>query len=228
MTPVRFDEEAPLEPQAATAGGAGHAGGPPPTTIAGAGTADEQSGASTGGDGGVVGRIRKARAEQRKRKRLTLEVPKSGGLGVRYAPMEFERVPQAARVGLFGSPDEQLREDVTSLAEACEAIVIRNDAGDWGSLADTLRADGQTITGEIRFDDQLVAFLDEDPVDGPEQAVMAMFGHLPSPESAVTEHARIFFRWTMTGDRLGDDEPDEEPDDKGDGLGEGAATAQPA
>jgi hypothetical protein len=157
-------------------------------------------------------RLRAQREAALKPKRRTFDVPGwNGMLAVRYRPVEWERLAELLE-RYVEDPREALAANCDALAEACDALVVCRDdeeaipskPEDQLTLADALRAQGEAVHGEVRFDDVAVEVLDLSIVDetgekrppkSARETVLAVFGGAVSPELAIRDQAARLGAW---------------------------------
>lgn len=183
----------------------------------------------------LVERLRAQRAARTAPKRFVLGVPGWGGpfLYVRYRPIAWTALT-ALLTDDASSAEATLRNNAGALSEAIDALLVsEHDCGPnpspedprLTSLADELRAAGETIVGELRFDEDAVdaLALDTQAVEdrlrsegievSAESAlatILATFDGAVSPELAVASHAALLSAWMHNLERGAD----------GDDLGE--------
>lgn len=144
--------------------------------------------------GSLLDRLRAQRAAQLSEKRLTLPVPGWNGLlHVRYRPLPWEDLTDLLRRAT-DEPRAALDANCDTLAKACDALLVKDDDGDLRSLADVLRAQGEQVHGEVRFDEVACEVLGLEAASARE-TVLAVFGGAVSPEVAVAEQAGRLGAW---------------------------------
>lgn len=161
--------------------------------------------------GSLLDRLHAKRAQaMAEEKVLDLPVPGwSGMVWVRYKPVDWEAlVDLLERSQGEDDPQEALRINMEGLGDSCAALLVSENGDIPTSLADVLRAQGEEVHGEVRFDQVAVEVLRlevEDSVTGlkrtPESVadtILALFAGAVSPELAITEHAARLAAW-LTG-----------------------------
>lgn len=159
-------------------------------------------------------RLRAQRATQLAPKHLTLPITGwSGLLHVRYQPVKWEALTDLL-VASIGSPKDALDANCNALGEACGALLVKGDDGELKGLADELRAAGETVHGEVRFDEYAIDALELTVKDAvgdtkrPEtrrEIVLAVFAGAVSPELAIAEDAARLGRWMRSVEQEVDD-----------------------
>ncbi len=146
-----------------------------------------------------VDRLRSlAEREQGTAKDLDLPLPGFGGeVLVRYGPLPWDRFLALAGDAAGGDADAVLQANLDALIGACEALMFRREDGEVVSLADELRAHGEDVQGELRFDRRALEVFGlqvGEPVTA-RNATLALFGGAVSPEVAVGQHADALAGW---------------------------------
>jgi ssRNA-specific RNase YbeY (16S rRNA maturation enzyme) len=136
----------------------------------------------------------------------TLPLPGYAGprVFVRYRPVEWDAlldllIPQE-------NAGAALDANLQALAKACDAVLIQEDGDEKPvSLAQRMRDEGETVHGEVRFDEYLIDVLAlevEDPEEyvmrkpkNAAETVLAAFSGAVSPPLAVTEQAAELGAW---------------------------------
>jgi hypothetical protein len=162
--------------------------------------------------GSLIARARAQREARRAaRKPLDLDVPGYGGtLVVRYGALDWNATH---RVLTNERDDAQatLEDNLDTIVKACRALMVRDEAGELVSLADELRAAGEQVAGEVRFDEVALEALELPPVPAAVRskaraAALAIFGEATSPELAVSLHAGAIGAWMHGADAMVDEE----------------------
>lgn len=155
----------------------------------------------TGSD--LIQRLRAEREKALAPKVLTLEVPGwSGLLHVRYRPIAWDTI-----LDLLGRAEAtiavaSLNANTDALIEACDALLVKNDEGELIPLADELRAQGEDVHGDVRFDERAADALGLDAPTA-RATVLGVFGGCVSPELAVSDHAMRLGAWMRsTGEEV--------------------------
>jgi hypothetical protein len=166
--------------------------------------------------GSMIDRLRAQREQAMKRdKSLTLEVPGwSGLLHVRYKPVEWERLYALVTQAADMDASAALADNLDALVSACDSLRVRPAADEYPdlerdekglvSLADTLRAQEESVHGEVCFDETAVDVLGlkvpnpvgelRRPKDNSETC-LAIFAGAVSPELAIGDHAGRLAAW---------------------------------
>lgn len=148
----------------------------------------------------VIDRLRDERKRALARpKQLDVEIPGYDGLLVaRYKPLPWEEL-QELLDRLQGDYEEELKANIDGVIRSCDRIMVRQDDGELGSLADQLREQGEQVEGEIAYDHRLVEILSLNVTPPPEgtvrELVLAVFAGAVSPENAITHHATAIGGW---------------------------------
>lgn len=159
----------------------------------------EANGAVTGS---LLDRLRQQRASatEKKRRPLTLAIPgfTNPMILVEYQPLGWEKYVELMSVADENDPQAVLTTNLDAVINGCRRLVIaEDDDGEPVSLADKLRAAGETIVDELTFDTQTaqVLGLDVNPEAGARGVVLALFEAAVSPEVAIGQHATRLSLW---------------------------------
>jgi hypothetical protein len=155
--------------------------------------------------GDIVARLRAQRAQMRAPKRITVPVRGwNGMLYVRYRALDWERINEFVNGGV--AAEEALERNLDIVIDACDALMtpagdtppdVQRDADGRVTLADALRAQGENVHGEIRFDEVAADVLDLGPQGSARECALALFDGAPSPPAAVARHANKIVDWIL-------------------------------
>lgn len=147
--------------------------------------------------GSVLERLRAQREANMAPKRMTLEVPGwSGMLHVRYMPVPWDEMTKlVSKASDDASSKAALQANVDVVRSACDSLMVK-DGNEMVSLADKMRAEGETVHGEVKFDEYAVSCLGLQASNSFE-TVMQVFGGAVSPELAIGDHASKIADWMI-------------------------------
>jgi hypothetical protein len=151
-------------------------------------------------------RLRAQRERQLAPMTLTLREPgwQDPEVHVRYRPLEWERL--VAMLEDADGASSALDANLNALVDACDALLVR-DLEDEApvSLAERLRDQGETVTGEVKFSVAAVELFELTVPDGApdvlrparsaREVARALFAGAVSPEIAIAEHAARLGSW---------------------------------
>lgn len=159
--------------------------------------------------------LKAQRKAQLSEKRLTLPIKGwSGLLFVRYRPLAWEKIA-ALMDAIELDAEDGLAGNIDALVAGCESLrlklgedehpAIQRDKDGLVSLADTLRAEGEDVFGEARFDEVACDALGIEGVSSARETVLAIFAGAVSPELSIAEHAARLGAWMRSAGEEVDD-----------------------
>lgn len=148
--------------------------------------------------GSILERLRFEREQAMGEKFLTLEIPGwSGMLLAQYHPIPWADMTRLIKTA-SDDPQKGLDSNIDALIAACERLLVLED-GERKSLGDVLRAQGEKVQGEVRYNNGYAPdALGLDATATARGIVLEIFGAAVSPELAIGEHAAQITNW-MTG-----------------------------
>jgi hypothetical protein len=139
----------------------------------------------------LLDQIRADYKQDRSRRTLTLAIPGSHHLGVRYKALDPDDVPDPG-------DDEKIGDLLIDfLIAACDCLVMRAEKTDpW----ETVESQGMPV----KFDGEAASLFDW-PGKSAREFVHAAFSRVPMPEAAIRGHYAKLDEWLGTGnERLGE------------------------